>query len=41
MSRESIDKGKFAFVTDDYDVFEACFTSKLPAGMYVLNKVHN
>lgn len=32
VSRENVDKGKFAFVTDDYDVFEACFTSKLPAG---------
>ncbi|CAL1268653.1 unnamed protein product [Larinioides sclopetarius] len=32
VSRENVDKGKFAFVTDDYDVFEACFVSKAPAG---------
>lgn len=32
VSREKVTNGKFAFVTDDYDVFEACFTSKLEAG---------
>lgn len=32
VSREKVDSGKFAFVTDDYDVFEACFSSKLEAG---------
>ncbi|XP_064488882.1 transmembrane emp24 domain-containing protein bai-like [Ornithodoros turicata] len=30
-SRENIDKGKFAFTTDAYDVFEVCFTSKFPS----------
>uniref|UniRef100_A0A1W7RAK4 Transmembrane emp24 domain-containing protein bai n=1 Tax=Hadrurus spadix TaxID=141984 RepID=A0A1W7RAK4_9SCOR len=32
VSRDNIDKGKFAFTTDDYDVFEICFISKMPAG---------
>lgn len=33
--RENIhgDKGKFAFTTDAYDVFEVCFTTKLPPGV--------
>ncbi len=26
-------EGKFAFTSDDYDTFEICFTTKLPAGM--------
>jgi len=33
--RENIhgDKGKFAFTTDAYDVFEVCFLTKLPPGV--------
>ncbi|XP_076354030.1 transmembrane emp24 domain-containing protein bai-like [Tachypleus tridentatus] len=31
-SRENIDKGKFAFNTDEADVFEVCFITKMPAG---------
>jgi len=33
--RENIhgDKGKFAFTTDTYDVFEVCFITKLPPGV--------
>ncbi|XP_039207632.1 transmembrane emp24 domain-containing protein 10 [Crotalus tigris] len=30
--KEDATKGKFAFTTEDYDVFEACFESKLPVG---------
>merc|ERR1711862_1059736 len=30
---ESTDKGKFAFTTDDYDVFEICFISRVPSNM--------
>lgn len=32
-TKESITKGKFAFTTDAYDVFEVCFTTKLPSEM--------
>ncbi|XP_034964173.1 transmembrane emp24 domain-containing protein 10 [Zootoca vivipara] len=28
--KEDATKGKFAFTTEDYDMFEACFESKLP-----------
>jgi hypothetical protein len=31
VNRESTEKGKFAFTTDDYDVFEVCFISRVPA----------
>jgi len=31
VNRENTDKGKFAFTTDDYDVFEVCFISRVPA----------
>uniref|UniRef100_A0A8C4VJM7 Transmembrane p24 trafficking protein 10 n=1 Tax=Gopherus evgoodei TaxID=1825980 RepID=A0A8C4VJM7_9SAUR len=31
-SKEDATKGKFAFTTEDYDMFEACFESKLPVG---------
>jgi len=31
VNRENTDKGKFAFTTDDYDVFEVCFMSRVPA----------
>jgi len=30
VNREGTDKGKFAFTTDDYDVFEICFISRVP-----------
>ncbi|XP_076313942.1 transmembrane emp24 domain-containing protein bai-like [Tachypleus tridentatus] len=32
VSRENIDRGKFAFNTDEFDVFEICFLTKLPVG---------
>jgi len=32
VNREDVTKGKFAFTTDDYDVFEICFISRMPAG---------
>ena len=28
VNRENTDTGKFAFTTDDYDVFEICFLSR-------------
>ncbi|MEE6494220.1 hypothetical protein FKM82_017059 [Ascaphus truei] len=31
-SKEDASKGKFAFTTEEYDMFEVCFESKLPAG---------
>ncbi|XP_075007616.1 transmembrane emp24 domain-containing protein 10 isoform X3 [Calonectris borealis] len=31
-AKEDATKGKFAFTTEDYDMFEACFESKLPVG---------
>ncbi|NXU57076.1 TMEDA protein, partial [Turnix velox] len=31
-AKEDAIKGKFAFTTEDYDMFEACFESKLPVG---------
>uniref|UniRef100_A0A4W3GGT9 Transmembrane emp24 domain-containing protein 10-like n=1 Tax=Callorhinchus milii TaxID=7868 RepID=A0A4W3GGT9_CALMI len=33
-SKEDATKGKFAFTTDDYDMFEICFESKLPPGEF-------
>jgi len=33
VNRESTDKGKFAFTTDKYDVFEICFISRVPTNM--------
>ncbi|XP_072406997.1 transmembrane emp24 domain-containing protein 10 [Chiloscyllium punctatum] len=33
-SKEEASKGKFAFTTDDYDMFEICFESRLPAGHF-------
>ena len=48
VNREKTDKGKFAFTTDAYDVFEICFISRVPPNMrgarwgkkdkYTLNK---
>lgn len=32
LNREDINKGKFAFNSDEYDVYELCFVSKLPTG---------
>ncbi|KAK6478990.1 UNVERIFIED_CONTAM: hypothetical protein FKN15_003313 [Acipenser sinensis] len=31
-SKEDSSKGKFAFTTEDYDMFEVCFESKFPMG---------
>ncbi|XP_005986613.1 transmembrane emp24 domain-containing protein 10 [Latimeria chalumnae] len=31
-SKEDASKGKFAFTTEEYDMFEACFESKFPMG---------
>ncbi|XP_073443719.1 transmembrane emp24 domain-containing protein 10 [Dendrobates tinctorius] len=46
-SKEEATKGKFAFTTEEYDMFEVCFESKHPAGagrapdqMVVLNMKH-
>ncbi|XP_032872366.1 transmembrane protein Tmp21-like [Amblyraja radiata] len=46
-SKEQASKGKFAFTTDDYDMFEICFENRLPAGHFrgpdqqiVLNTKH-
>ncbi|XP_067838004.1 uncharacterized protein, partial [Heptranchias perlo] len=33
-SKEEATKGKFAFTTDDYDMFEICFESRLPPGHF-------
>merc|ERR1712018_1050635 len=30
---ENTEKGKFAFTTDDYDVYEICFLSRIPPNM--------
>nr|XP_054759683.1 transmembrane emp24 domain-containing protein 10-like [Lytechinus pictus] len=32
-TREEATEGKFAFTTDDYDTYEICFITKVPAGM--------
>lgn len=32
-SKEDASKGKFAFTTEEYDMFEVCFESKLPQGV--------
>lgn len=37
-TKESITKGKFAFTTDSYDVFEVCLTTKLPSEMKGMNR---
>ncbi|XP_073493561.1 transmembrane emp24 domain-containing protein 10 [Phyllobates terribilis] len=46
-SKEDATKGKFAFTTEEYDMFEVCFESKHPAGagrapdqIVVLNMKH-
>ena len=31
-TREEAEEGKFAFTTDDYDTYEICFMTKVPAG---------
>merc|ERR1711981_232996 len=33
VNRENTDVGKFAFTTDDYDVYEICFLSRVPPNM--------
>ncbi|MEE6516434.1 hypothetical protein FKM82_025895 [Ascaphus truei] len=33
-SKEEAKKGKFAFTTDDYDVYEVCFESKAVSGTF-------
>jgi hypothetical protein len=33
VNRENTDKGKFAFTTDDYDVYEICFLSRVPQNL--------
>jgi len=38
VSRTSTETGKFAFTTDDYDVFEICFISKIPHGLQAQNQ---
>lgn len=30
--KEDIKKGKFAFTTEEYDLFEVCFEAKMVAG---------
>ncbi|XP_022088616.1 transmembrane emp24 domain-containing protein 10-like isoform X1 [Acanthaster planci] len=32
-TKDDASEGKFAFTSDDYDTFEICFSTKLPAGM--------
>lgn len=32
-SKEDAKKGKFAFTTEEYDMFEVCFESKMTAGL--------
>lgn len=36
-SKEDATKGKFAFTTEDYDMFEVCFESKSPMGKCEIN----
>lgn len=31
-TKEDASKGKFAFTTEEYDMFEVCFESKMVAG---------
>lgn len=31
-NKEDASKGRFAFTTEEYDIFEVCFETKLPAG---------
>lgn len=33
---QDIGKGKFTFVTEVYDMFEVCFTSRVPPRMYFM-----
>lgn len=35
-SKEDARKGKFAFTTEEYDMFEVCFESKMVAGKMFL-----
>jgi hypothetical protein len=31
--KEHAEKGRFTFTTDEYEVYEICFSSKVPHGM--------
>ena len=33
-NKEDATKGKFAFTTEEYDVFEVCFESKMMGGKF-------
>ena len=35
-SKEDAKKGKFAFTTEEYDMFEVCFESKMVGGMSIV-----
>lgn len=36
-SKQDAKKGKFAFTTEEYDVFEICFDNKMIGGKYLWN----
>ena len=36
-NKEDAKKGKFAFTTEEYDMFEVCFESKMLAGKFVFS----
>ena len=33
-NKDDATKGKFAFTTEEYDMFEICFESRIPHGEY-------
>ena len=33
--KDDISKGKFSFVTENYDTFEICFISRVPLRKYI------
>jgi len=34
-NKDDATKGKFAFTTEEYDMFEICFESHIPQGMFL------
>jgi len=35
-NKEQATKGKFAFTTEEYDMFEICFDSRIPHGTFAI-----
>lgn len=36
--KDDAKKGKFAFTTEEYDMFEVCFNNRMPGGRYCVDQ---